>query len=102
LPSNASEDDHLALLGLLNSSVACFWMKQVCFPKGGDSTGTRIQSEVWSRRHEFDGTKIQALPVAEGNREVLLALTRQLEAEAARYRELQPARSLDIWSEGHH
>ena len=27
-PSNATEDDHLALLGMLNSSTACFWMKQ--------------------------------------------------------------------------
>ena len=29
LPADATEDDHLALLGLLNSSTACFWMKQV-------------------------------------------------------------------------
>jgi hypothetical protein len=29
LPSDATEDDHLALLSLLNSSTACFWMKQV-------------------------------------------------------------------------
>ena len=32
LPADASEDDHLALLGLLNSSTACFWMKQVFYP----------------------------------------------------------------------
>ena len=39
LPSEATEDDHLALLGLLNSSTACFWLKQVCHQKqmmGGD------------------------------------------------------------------
>ena len=35
LPPSATEDDHLALLGLLNSSTACFWMKQVCHDKGG-------------------------------------------------------------------
>ena len=29
LPPDATEDEHLALLGLLNSSTACFWMKQV-------------------------------------------------------------------------
>ena len=29
LPGNATEAEHLALLGLLNSSTACFWMKQV-------------------------------------------------------------------------
>ena len=27
--TSATEDDHLALLGYLNSSAACFWMKQV-------------------------------------------------------------------------
>ena len=35
LPAKASEDDHLALLGLLNSSTACFWMKQIFHNKGG-------------------------------------------------------------------
>ena len=29
LPQGASEDEHLALLGVLNSSTACFWLKQV-------------------------------------------------------------------------
>ena len=33
LPATATEDDHLALLGLLNSSTACFWMKQVAHQK---------------------------------------------------------------------
>jgi hypothetical protein len=35
LPAGATEDDHLGLLGLLNSSVACFWLHQVCRNKGG-------------------------------------------------------------------
>jgi hypothetical protein len=43
LPLDATEDDHLALLGYLNSSTACFWMKQVCFPKGGSGMGRGIQ-----------------------------------------------------------
>ena len=34
LPADATEDDHLALLGLLNSSTACFWMKQIFHNKG--------------------------------------------------------------------
>ena len=34
LPPNATEDDHLALLGLLNSSTACSWLKQVMASKG--------------------------------------------------------------------
>ena len=40
LPEGASEDDHLALLGVLNSSTACFWLKQVCHNKG--STAIRM------------------------------------------------------------
>ena len=36
LPEGATEDEHLALLGVLNSSTACFWLKQVCHNKGGD------------------------------------------------------------------
>ena len=34
LPSTATENDHVALLGLLNSSTACFWIKQVSHNKG--------------------------------------------------------------------
>lgn len=34
LPDTATEGDHLALLAYLNSSTACFWMKQVCYNKG--------------------------------------------------------------------
>ena len=35
LPAEATEEDLLALLGLLNSSTACFWLKQVCQQKRG-------------------------------------------------------------------
>ncbi len=34
LPEGATEDDHLALLGVLNSSTACFWLKQNSHNKG--------------------------------------------------------------------
>jgi hypothetical protein len=50
LPAGASEDEHLGLLGLLNSSVACFWLKQVCHNKGGtvDHHGARSsRTEKW-------------------------------------------------------
>ncbi|MCB9596963.1 MAG: BREX-2 system adenine-specific DNA-methyltransferase PglX [Sandaracinaceae bacterium] len=66
LPETATEDDHLALLAYLNSSIACFWMKQVCFPKGGSGIGRGIQDEEWESRFEFDGTKVGAVPLPEG------------------------------------
>jgi hypothetical protein len=66
LPSNATEEDHLASLGLLNSSTACFWMKQVFFPKGGDHVGTegaRVRRNWWDERYEFAGTQLQSFPI---------------------------------------
>jgi hypothetical protein len=63
LPATAAEDDHLALLAYLNSSTACFWMKQVFMSKGGSGIGRGIQDEGWEARYEFDGTKLATLPV---------------------------------------
>lgn len=59
LPPGANETDHLGLLGLLNSSVACFWGRQTFFPKGGFSDGK------WQERLEWDSTKLQQFPIAE-------------------------------------
>ena len=63
LPPEATEDDHLGLLGVLNSSAACFWMKQVFYPKSGSGIGRGIQPEDWMNRFEFDGTKLQSCPL---------------------------------------
>jgi hypothetical protein len=63
LPVDATEDEHLALLAFLNSSTACFWMKQVFMNKGGSGIGRGIQDEAWESRFEFDGTKLGSLPV---------------------------------------
>src|SRR5262249_23918752 len=37
LPAGATEEEHLALLGVLNSSTACFWLKQNSQAKAGTS-----------------------------------------------------------------
>lgn len=66
LPPTASEEDHIRLLGLLNSSTACFWLKQVVFAKGGDHVGTegaRVRKTLWDERWEFDGTKLELFPL---------------------------------------
>jgi hypothetical protein len=63
LPDGATEDDHLALLAYLNSSTACFWMKQVAMNKAGSGIGRGIQDEAWESRFAFDGTKLSALPL---------------------------------------
>lgn len=81
LPPTATEDDHSALLGLLNSSTACFWLKQVCMNKAGSGIGRGVQDEEWESRFEHDGTKLAAFPVASARP---LALARALD-EAAQH-----------------
>lgn len=54
LPHTCSEDDHAGIVGLLNSSSACFWLKQVCLPKGGDQQGgdgARVRSTSGVETH---------------------------------------------------
>ncbi|MQY22653.1 BREX-2 system adenine-specific DNA-methyltransferase PglX [Nocardia macrotermitis] len=63
LPEGASEEEHLRLLGLLNSSTACFWLKMVSHDKGGGGIGGGIASESWEKFYEFTGTKLQEFPV---------------------------------------
>jgi hypothetical protein len=66
LPASATEADHLALLAILNTSTACFWLKQVSYPKGGDPVGgdgARVSAEMWDDRYEFTGTKLQEFPL---------------------------------------
>ncbi|MBW7929641.1 MAG: BREX-2 system adenine-specific DNA-methyltransferase PglX, partial [Fimbriimonadaceae bacterium] len=62
LRSDATEDDHLALLGVLNSSSACFWIQQQCHNKGGPG-GASSKDEKWHDFYEHDGTKLKSLPL---------------------------------------
>lgn len=91
LPAGASESEHLGLLGLLNSSVACFWLKQVCFPKGGDQVGgegARVRKTLWDERYAFNATNVAEFPLSA---ERPLALARSLDALAQEIAALLPA-----------
>ena len=62
----AGENEHVALLGPLNSSCGCFWMKQVFYPKGGDHVGqegARVRKTLWDERYDHDGTKMRRFPI---------------------------------------
>jgi len=63
LAEAASKDKYLRLLGVLNSSTACFWLKQVSQPKGGSGIGRGVQDEAWENRYEFTGTKLEEFPL---------------------------------------
>ncbi|WP_035741757.1 BREX-2 system adenine-specific DNA-methyltransferase PglX [Parafrankia elaeagni] len=65
MPAATSENEHLGLLGVLNSSTACFWFKQVCHSLGStaDSTGARRTADAWENFYEYAGTKVQNFPL---------------------------------------
>lgn len=72
LPADATEGDHLGLLGLLNSSVACFWVKQVAHCKGGQGINEGLKSESWEKFFQLAGAVVRDIPVPD-HRPVLLA-----------------------------
>jgi hypothetical protein len=91
LPEGASEDEHLALLGLLNSSTACFWLKQTGHNKGStvDKAGARQRTVAFEDFWEISGAQVSGLPIAaEHTRAIPLA--RQLDQLAAQYAALEP------------
>ncbi|KOV75074.1 DNA methylase, partial [Streptomyces sp. NRRL WC-3618] len=63
LPVGSTEDDFLGLLGLLNSSAGCFWLKQVCHDKGSQSGTGGFMHDEWERFYEFTGAKLQDFPL---------------------------------------
>jgi N-6 DNA Methylase len=70
LADGASEADHLSLLGLFNSSTACFWMKQVFHCKGSQGVNEGMKSQLWEQFFEFDATKVKLFPVVGTSRKV--------------------------------
>lgn len=63
LPQGASVEDHLRLLGVLNSSAACFWLKQNCFNKGRPGAEQAGADEPWEHRYQLNGTTVKDLPL---------------------------------------
>lgn len=63
LLEGASEDDHFALLGVLNSSTACFWLKQKSHNKGRPGAEQGGADESWEHRFQFTSTKLQNFPL---------------------------------------
>ncbi|MCZ7434172.1 BREX-2 system adenine-specific DNA-methyltransferase PglX [Streptomyces sp. WMMC1477] len=63
LREGATEEDHLRLLGLLNSSAAGFWLKTVSHDKGSQGVNEGYKSQPWERFYEFTGTRVQDFPL---------------------------------------
>lgn len=88
LPEGATEQEHLALLGVLNSSTACFWLKQVSFDKGNRGGQRSTARYAWERFYEFTGQKLESFPLPG---KLPLELARELDSLAQRLTALSPA-----------
>ncbi|KLR57105.1 BREX-2 system adenine-specific DNA-methyltransferase PglX [Diaphorobacter sp. J5-51] len=90
LPANVSEADHLGLLGILNSSTACFWCQQVMHNKGGPGGGSS-KDEKWHDFFEFASTALAELPLPA---ERPSRIAREIDVIANTLAALHPARVL--------
>lgn len=88
LPASATEEDHLNLLAILNTSVACFWLKQVSHDKGTQGVNEGMKAESWERFFEFTGTKLQEFPLVDLD---MSAHGRALDTLAQRQAEVSPS-----------
>ncbi|MEV3920805.1 BREX-2 system adenine-specific DNA-methyltransferase PglX [Actinomadura coerulea] len=80
LPRSEGEDTHLTLLGLLNSSASCFWLKQVCHDKGSQSGTGGFMHDEWERFYQYNASKLLKFPLPSNglmdNRAVLDIISR--------------------------
>ena len=65
LPESASEDFRVSLVATLNSSAACYWMKQVFQNRGStvDERGARQRTSPFEDFYEFTGTGLKSFPL---------------------------------------
>jgi hypothetical protein len=54
--------EHMALLGALNSSTTCFWLKEVSQNKG-QAGYTSMGGEPWKDAYQIGGTRLRNLPL---------------------------------------
>lgn len=66
LVSAEGPERYIEYLGLLNSSVACFWIKQVCHSKGGGGINEGLRGERWEFFFEVSAKNIDTFPVSRG------------------------------------
>ena len=63
MPTSMAEQEYLGILGVLNSSVACFWLKQNSHNKGRPGAEQAGADEPWEHRYEFTGTTLEDYPL---------------------------------------
>lgn len=65
LSKHTPKEHRLGLLSYINSSTACFWMKQVAYPKSAPSETRAEHGNPEDNRYAFSATAIGKLPIPE-------------------------------------
>ncbi|MFJ9030274.1 BREX-2 system adenine-specific DNA-methyltransferase PglX [Streptomyces sp. NPDC102274] len=63
LNENASEEEYLKILGVLNSSTVCFWLKMNCHDKGSQSGTGGFMHDEWERFYQIKGANLGRIPL---------------------------------------
>jgi hypothetical protein len=94
LHQTATEDQYLGILGVLNSSLACFWAKQVFHNKGStvDQHGARQRTDAFEDFYEFTSTGLGKYPLPET---FPLATAKLLDELARNYIDGLPSKIID-------
>ncbi len=91
---HATEEEYLEILGVLSTSTACFWLKQVCHCKGGSCTSGGIKAEAWERFYAFNGTKLLSFPLPKDRRS---SLAYEIDELAQQLANSSPGRLIRHW-----
>jgi uncharacterized protein DUF7008 len=92
LREGASAEEYLAILAVLNSSTACFWLKQHSHNKG-EGGGARVDAgyaargEPFRETYEFNGATLQDYPLP---KELPIELGRAIDALGRELQGYQP------------
>jgi len=93
-----TKDQNLGFLGLLNSSIACFWLKQVCHNKGStvDQHGARQRTNPFEDFFQYNGTKLKNFPLSSS---YPIRLATELDLLAQEIQEFSPSAQINSGKE---
>jgi len=104
LPNGGSEHECQFLLGILNSSLGCFWIKQVCYPKASASGDiSKEKGKPEANRYDINGSALLKFPLPASEGEVggrIRLLAAKLDSLASLLEELEPHTIVAKWSCG--
>jgi len=99
LPQEASEEDYRTLLGILNSSTTCLWMKQMMFAKSGQRAVGAHRDRPEEVHFDFNATGLLKLPIPTADEcSTVRRIAVELDGLAARLKEVLPESILRITS----